>query len=334
MCGKDIDCDGPFVVDDVAAPYASLSEQFPAFSYPVVEIANETIAALALAAEEEVTQLNATSGSGMEISISVGEITSWINAGGSNPLEAGLIRKILTFLNSAGISIQAGSLIYQFNNGPDTQLAGGCSPVHLQGGWNAHANLKPGFRITLTFGVNDMTLVVGSQVHSDCDFGMGGRIQAKFGKKIFGKCIRLLSKTESINIGAYMVMNVISRLELRPTFNIDSQLNVLIGLQPLYQIRGDLIKFEPNGKISIKIFGIHIGFIENAIAKGIREGIKKAFNQRTVDAQFAAATTAVQNALNNALKNAIFKIPLLPQQYVPKVQSAVNNIRNKQAVNM
>jgi hypothetical protein len=319
-------------LDQTSQPINTLSEGFAPFSDVDVVITNETIAQLALQSEGGLPMASAESG--FSIDVSVGEITAWIQSGGNNPIETGIIRKVLTFLNSAGVQISGGSLMYQYNNGPQTELKGGCEDVVLNGGWNAHANLRPGFRISLSFGVNDWNLVVSSTVRSDCDFGMGGRIRARFGKKVFGNCIRLFSKTESVNIGADMVMSVISRLELRPTITMDAQLNVVIGLKPFYQIRGSLEKFEPRGKVSITIFGIHIGFIERAISNAIRDGIKKTLNQKTVDTQFATATAAVQAQLNRIFETVKMKIPLVPQQMANQLKSAVSNINVKQSSNM
>jgi len=262
--------------------------------------------------------------------ISVEDITRAIQGGGSNPIEKLIIGKVVQVFNQAGVTVRGGSLVYQYTNGPRIQLSSGCSDAWLDGGWRAQAVLKPTSNIKVTMGFDGLSLVIKTVITADTDFGMGGHVKARVGKKILGKCIRI-GKGVGITVGADMGLTIESQLAIRPTL-VPKDGKFWIGLQPEIWIEGDLARFEPRSSASVKIFGIHIRSIERKISDGIKAALRASVTPGRVHEQLSKLQEALQAELTRVFAGIVFPLPNFgsrPDLATP-MQKAIDNIKSHQ----
>jgi len=264
--------------------------------------------------------------------ITIKEIADALAGGGTNPIEKVIIQKILAALAKAGITVRSGSLVFDAPNGPAIQLATGCDvSAELCGGWDAHAVLKPGMSLTVSFGFDGLSLIVKTNLHADCGFGFGGSVKADIGKKIFGKCIRI-GKKVGVQMGGDMILDIYSQLTLAPSLvTVDGKL--AIKFKPTLWLKGNLVYFQPSAHADFKIFGIHIRFIENAIKTQITKQMQRIINPGRIQAELAKLQTGIQGELDKFFNAAVIIIdgqvtPLIQQQ----LGAAVGNIVNKQRI--
>jgi len=264
--------------------------------------------------------------------ITVKEIADALAGGGTNPIEKVIIQKILAALAKAGITVRAGALVFDAPNGPAIKLVDGCDvSAELRGGWDAHATLKPGTSISISFGFDGLTLIVKTNLHTDCSFGMGGTVHADVGKKIFGKCIRI-GKSVGVQMGGDMILDIYSQLTLQPSL---VQVGDKWGIKftPTLWLNGKLVYFEPSAHADFKIFGIHIRFIEKAIKDTITKQMQRIITPGRVQTELAKLQTAIQASLTQFFNGAVIIIDgnLTPQLH-QAVNGAVVNIVNKQRI--
>jgi len=247
-------------------------------------------------------------------------------------VEKVIIQKILEALKKAGITVRAGSLVFELLNGPKIQLVTGCDvEAELRAGWNAHAILKPSTSISISFGFDGLTLIVKTNLHTDCNFGMGGTVHADIGKKIFGKCIRI-GKSIGVQMGGDMILDIYSQLSLQPSI-VQVQDKLAIKFTPTLWLKGNLAYFEPSAHADFKIFGIHIRFIEKAIKETITKQMQRIITPGRVQTELAKLQVALQTQLTAFFNQAVIIIDgnLLPPQRTA-VNNAVVNIINKQRI--
>jgi len=292
-----------------------------------VETINETMGYQLAAWEAGLAQPN-----DITFTITIKEIADALAGGGTNPIEKIIIAKILEALHKAGITVRAGSLVFDYPNGPEIKLADGCDvKAELRGGWRAGAVLKPGMSLTISFGFDGLTLIVKTNLHADCSFSFGGTVHADVGKKIFGKCIRI-GKSVGVQMGGAMILDIYSQLTLAPSL-ITKDGKLAIKFTPTIWLNGKLIYFEPTAHADFKIFGIHIRFIEKAIKDTITKAMQKIITPGKIQEELAKLQIAVQGELTKFFNAAVIVIEgNLTPQIQAQLNGAVANIVNKQRV--
>jgi len=261
--------------------------------------------------------------------ITIKEIADALAAGGTNPVEKLIIKKILELMKQAGFTIKSGSLVWDYPNGPAIQLATGCDvDAKLNAGWEAKATLKPGTSLTIAFDLDGVTLIVKTSVHADCSFGFGGKVGARIGKKIFGACIRI-GKSVGVQMGGDMILDVYHQLALKPNL-VQVGGHWQITFTPKVWLNGKLVYFAPTAHADFKIFGIHIKFIEKVIKDTITKQMSRIITPGHVQEELAKLQIAMQTQVDKLFANFHIDLPDMTAQVQPTVANAVRNIVVKQ----